>query len=500
MGSGHKRIAIFFFYYIKVNYVNTNNGDNMKNESIWNKYHNNNKPVKLNKNINTDILIIGGGITGLNIAYFLKDIKNKITLIESKEIGKGITSKTTAKITYLQQDIYRKLTNMHGKEIARKYYNSQKEAINIILKIIKDNNINCDLEKVNSVLFTNNNINKLNEERTILNSYGVKTKDYSNSHIKNGLIVNDTYTFNPIKYLNKLKEIIENKIVVYEKTMATDIKKEDSFYITKTNNGIIKSKIIILACHYPFFIFPYMFPIKTYIEREYVCSSTIETHKNITLINIDKELYSVRYYQNNLIYGSFDHRLTSNIDYQKNSKKAINNFKKNFNKEPEYFWINQDIISNDLLPIIGKIKDNLYISTAYNTWGMTNSIIGAKIISDLISRKENKYIKLFDPKRINIPLIFNSFIGVFHYLKAYIEGIFKINNPYYIKIKGITYGIYVDKQKQTHKIKLLCPHMKCHLVFNKQEKTWDCPCHGSRFDLDGNIINPPAIKKINNKN
>ena len=158
--------------------------------------------------------------------------------------------------------------------------------------------------------------------------------------------------------------------------------------------------------------------------------------------------------------------------------------------------MNQDIISNDKLPFIGKIKDNLYISTAYNTWGMTNATIGGKIISDLILDKDNKYKDLFNPTRINIPLIFNSFIGSFYYLKAYIESIFKINNPYYIKIKGITYGIYIDKEGIEHKIKLLCPHMKCHLVFNKEEKTWDCPCHGSRFDIDGNIINTPSTKKL----
>ena len=469
----------------------------MKHISIWEEYQDKNtKELKEIKTINTDILIIGGGITGLTSAYFLKDTNKKITLIDKSQVSSGITAKTTAKITYLQQDIYRKLTNIHGKYIAKKYYDSQKEAIAKILKIIKDNNIECDLEKVSSILFTTNNISKLTQEKEILLNYGEKIKPYQDNFIKEGFIVDNTYTFNPIKYLNSLKRIIEEKLSIYENTMATSIKKQDNNYIVETNKGIINSKIIILACHYPFFIIPNLFPLKTYIEREYVCSSKIEDPKKITMINIDENLYSLRYYKNYLIYGSNDHRLTSKIDYQKNYQKSIEDFNNNFNKQPEYIWMNQDIISNDYLPFIGKLKDNLYISTAYNTWGMTNATIGAKIITDLILNRDNKYIELFNPKRINIPLIINSIIGSFHYLKAYIESLFKINNPYYIKIKGIIYGIYIDKEGKEHKIKLLCPHMKCHLVFNNEEKTWDCPCHGSRFDLDGNIINTPSTKKL----
>ena len=127
---------------------------------------------------------------------------------------------------------------------------------------------------------------------------------------------------------------------------------------------------------------------------------------------------------------------------------------------------------------------------------MTNGILGAKIITDLINEKENTYSILFNPNRINIPLIINSFIGIFHYLKVYIESLFHKSNPYYIKIKGIIYGIYTDKNGIKHKIKLICPHMKCLLVFNKEELTWDCPCHGSRFDYTGKNIYEPAIKGL----
>ncbi len=446
------------------------------------------------KETKTDVLIIGGGITGLTTAYFLKDSGKKIMLIDKGAIGMGISAKTTAKITYLQQNIYSKLSNMHGYDKSKLYYQAQQEAIKLIREIISNNKIDCDLEKVKSVVLTNDNIKAITKEKEILLSFGSRVNDYYDDFIKYGLAANDTYVFNPLKYLNGLRKIVN--ATIYEYMMAISIKKNNDYYIVDTNKGKIVTKEIVMACHYPFFIIPNFFPFKTYIEREYVCASKVNKTKKMTFINIDKELYSVRYYKDYLIYVSNDYRLTSKTDYHINYDKSIESFKEKFGKEPEYMWMNQDIISNDKLPFIGKIKDHLYISSAYNTWGMTNGTIGGRVVADLIMNKDNKYKKLFNPKRINISLLINSFIGIFHYLRVYFLGIFKRNNPYYIKIKGIIYGIYKDDNGNIHKIKLICPHMKCALLFNMKEKTWDCPCHGSRFDLDGNIIEGPSTRKL----
>ena len=472
----------------------------MEYKSIWEEKLNERNIKKDNefKNLKTDVLIIGAGITGLTTAYYLIDSGKKVVVIDKGNVASGISAKTTAKITYLQQDIYSKLVKMHGYNIAKLYYDSQQEAIKLIREIIDKNKIECEMEKVNSVVFSNDDgmKNKINNEIEILKSFDNKVSNYSDEFVKYGLIVNDTYVFYPLKYLYGLKKIIKNKIRIYENTMAIKIKRIDGYYEVNTSKEKIIAKDVVMACHYPFFIVPNFFPFKTYIEREYVCAGIVGNPKKMTFINIDKELYSVRYYKNYLIYVSNDHRLTSKIDYHKNYEKSENDFKKYFNKESEYMWMNQDVISNDKLPFIGKIREHLYIASGYNTWGMTNGTIGGKIVSDLIMNKDNKYHNLFNPKRINIPLIVNSFIGIFHYLKVYFLGIFKRNNPYYVKIKGIIYGIYKDDNGIIHKIKLVCPHMKCALIFNLKEKTWDCPCHGSRFDLDGNIIETPAVKKI----
>ena len=473
----------------------------MRNRSIWiddSSLDKEDIPENKFDKLDTDILIIGAGLTGINTAYFLRNTNKKIVIIDKSKVGMGVSSKTTAKITYLQQDVYRRLTSIHNKNVAFKYYQSQKEAIRLINKIVKDNNIDCNLERVDSILFAmeEKNVSKLEKEKEILSSYGEKIKDYSDEFVENGFLVHDTYVFNPLKYIEAMKNIISDKIDIYEGVMAKNIQYVGNRYIVYTNNGIINANTIVVACHYPFYVIPNFFPFKTYIEREYVNAIKIESPKNKTLINIDSDLYSLRYYHDYLIFGSNSHRLTSKIDYFNNYQKSRDEFKKYFYKNPKYSWMNQDIVSNDLLPFIGKLKDNFYMSTAYNTWGMTNSVVGARIVADLILERDNKYVELFDPRRINIPLIVNSFIGVFHYLKVYVLGLFHKSNPYYVKIDGIIYGVYVSKNGKKHKVKLICPHMKCPLVFNREENTWDCPCHGSRFDIDGNIIETPSVKKI----
>ncbi|MGN1378975.1 MAG: FAD-dependent oxidoreductase [Bacilli bacterium] len=470
----------------------------MDNISIWQKYNENNINNSKFQTINTDILIIGGGIAGLVTTYMLSQNNQNITLIDKNNIGNGITNKTTAKITFLQGIIYQTLQKNFNIDISKTYYNSQKEAIKLIEKIINDNKISCDFKKSNSILFTidQKNISKIIKEKEILKSFGENIIDVNNKSIKKGFSVDNTYVFNPIKFLNGLKKILKKKINIYENVLATKIKYQNNKFKIITDKGTIIANKIIIACHYPFFTVPMLLPLKTYIKREYVCAGKTNENKDFNAINIDKNLHSIRYYDNYLIYTSNEHKLTNKINYENNYVQSINDFKKYFNLNIEYNWMNQDIVSNDYLPFIGKIKNNFYILTSFNTWGMTNATIGAKIINDLINNKENEYQKIFNPNRINFTLIKNSFLNIFSYLKVYIVSLFKKNNPYYIKIKGVIYGIYVDENKQKHKVKLICPHLKCNLIFNNKEKTWDCPCHGSRFDIDGKLIYGPSTKNI----
>lgn len=482
----------------------------MENNSLWQEKERKFK-ISKTKNIITDsdILIIGGGITGLSTAYFLKDSKNSITIIDKDYIGNGITAKSTAKITFLQNIIYQTLENNFNKEVSKKYFEAQIEAIHFIKEIVAKEKIKCHLEETKAIIFTKEDkgISKIQKEKEFLEENGISCKDIYSLPIlfpiQYGVEVNGNYTFHPVKYLKGLKKSIENKINIYEERMALDIKKTDNEYVVKTNKEVFKAKYVIVCCHYPFFIIPGMIPIKTYIQREYVNASKYQKYRFMAN-SIDSNLHSIRFYKDYIIYGSNKHRLTNKIEYQKNYKKSISDFKRLFSKSPEYTWMNQDIMSNDNLPFIGKMKkdSNLMIATGYSAWGITNATIGGKVLADIILEKDNPYISLFEPTRINKIGIKNSIIDAIYYSKIYIQTtvkknpIFYNNSVYKIKIDGSYYGVYYDYYGKRHIVCGKCPHMKCNLIFNDEEKTWDCPCHGSRFDIDGNVINGPANYSI----
>lgn len=443
-----------------------------------------------------DVAIIGGGLTGLSTAYYLRNSSLKVAVFEQSKIGGGVTSRSTAKITYLQGDIYQRLGDK-----AESYYLSQKEAIWELLKIIEDENISCELEKVPSIIFCLNkeNDSKIQFEKKLLESFGAHPYEVQHPNISSGIGISDSYVFHPLKFLSGLSKALISKVFIYENTLVFDMKKEDGHYLIHTTNGDFFAKNVVIANHYPFFLLPNLFPLKTYVQREYVNTAKISHPSLFTAINIDSDLHSIRYYKNYLLYGSNRHRLTEKIDFGKNYDKSRSDFKRLFDKIPERTWDNQDIVSHDLLPFIGRFDSHLYVGTAYRGWGMTNCVLAGRIISSFILYHTALYQDLFSPTRMNLELAINSFLGTFHYMKAITKAFLKKNNPSYIRINGILHAIYEDEEHKIHKICLLCPHMKCHLVFNSYDKTWDCPCHGSRFSLDGELIKGPAITSLTKK-
>ena len=432
----------------------------MKNKSIWSETKIDKNYPSLSHDKEVDILIIGGGITGVNTLYQLKD--KDIILVERNKIGQGVTLNTTGKLTYLQSNIYNQIKDKNKREL---YLKSQLEAINTIKNTIKDNNIKCDLEKTKSYVFTelDKDIKEIKKLKDFLTSNNIKVNENDMPILKYKycISVDDTYIFNPIKYINGLLNNIDNN-KIYENTNIEKIEKDHDKYICYTKNNKIICNKVILSTHYPYFIIPYFFPTKCYLEKSYIVSFK-EKMNPISLISYNKPTISMRTYKDNVLYLSESHNICNKTNDKKHFDKLINN-------KTEHLWSNIDIITNDYLPYIGNIKDNIIISTGYNTWGMTNSVIGSIVIKDIINNKENEYIKLFNPKRNKI--ISRMISDSCSTLKGYYEG-FKYSN-----------------------IKCKCPHAKSKLIYNEIENTYDCPCHGSRFDINGKVIQGPSNKDI----
>ena len=477
--------------------------------SLWGKYIDNVKFEKLNRNIETDVLVIGGGITGLTTLYYLKDY-NSICLVEANRIGTGVTKNTTGKLTFLQGAVYEELESNLNYDNACKYLESQIEAIKLAKTIIEKEKIDCDLEKVSSFVYAldENEANKLKREKRIIESNKIKVHEHigSDQTYQYAISVDDTYVFNPIKYLNSLKQILKNK-QIFEETTITKIKFIDGDYHCFSASGKIIAKKIIIACHYPFFLIPFFLPSKSYIEKSYLIAYKVDKNEYSSGITVSNPGFSFRYYQDKENIYKICLASSHNTAIKQNDKKNFENVKELFHipeKDIVAKWSNVDIMTGDKLPFIGEIQNNLYLATGFNTWGMTNGILSAKILSDIILSKQNAYINFFKTNRMNFYKMKSTFVNVGSTLVSFVNSHFRkkwySDNVKFENRNGVPVAIYIDENGKEHVVVNRCPHVKCALIFNEVEKTWDCPCHSSRFDIDGNCIKGPSKKNISFKN
>lgn len=461
---------------------------NMENKSLWSKYLKESFNT-LEKDIECDTLIIGGGISGILTAYYLNESKQNVVLVERNSIGSGISSKMTAKVTILQ-DI---LIKIDEKDL-NLYLKSQLEGLKLLKNNINDNNIECDLKINNSYLYTSKktNIKKLKKIEKYLENNNI---NYQEENInldeldsKFSIKIKDSYEINPIKYINEIVNL-SNNIKFYENTNIIEVIKEDNCYIARTNSNKIICKKLVFATNYPYFLKPLFFPIKVRLEKSYIAYGKSNIEGNFNLINIDKETNSIRFYEDKMIYLKGSRLISNKVNDTKNFNNLFNN---NLIKKYDNIWSNIDIITNDYLPIIGEVFKNMYILTGYNTWGILSSHIGAKIIAhDIMKRKKYiKYQELFKPRKlINLKRFVNSSLNVYENINGFIKGTLTKNDLiFYSKDKAM----YVDNNGSCYIVKRKCPHLKCNLIFNEVERTWDCPCHASRFDLYGNVLSGPS--------
>lgn len=482
----------------------------MKNISLWKDLEKIDKSKNtLTSNIETDILIIGGGMSGLSTAIELLEKEQKFIIVEKKQCGLGITANSTGKLTFAQGIVYDKIMKNYDYITAFKYYKSQKDAMKKAYENIQKYDIDCDYEVVPSYVFTNKDseINKIKKEQRFYDRAKVKYRTiYSlpnNYPLKYGLEFEDTAIFNPLKYVCGLKKVIEktdNKI--YENTTVHEIKKLGNLYEVITDRGSIYAKKVIVTCHYPFFIIPGLIPFKTYIDKSYILATKMESPK-ISAITSNKPTISMRNYKDDyFIFSTNSHSTSNHYNYKKQFDELMLKYGEYFNNEITHIWSNHDVMTNDHIPYIGKVNnEQIYVATGFNKWGMTNGIISGKIITDLILNRYNPYSSIFSFKRrFSILRILNLIMNDLKTGFTLISTKIVKNHKFYdhvevVNIDGEAIGIYHHNGKE-YRVKNTCPHMKCSLIFNEVEKTWDCPCHGSRFDIKGNVITGPSTYSI----
>lgn len=496
------------------------------NHSYWVESSGNTNYTSLDTDFNTDVLIIGGGITGIMTAYMLsKNSSLNITIVEADKMAMGVTANTTAKITSQHGLLYDYLIKTFGFDTAKKYLDSNEEAIKTIENIVKSENIDCDFTHQDSYVYTcdKKNTQMIVDEVSSVTSLGLNAEYVTETSlpfkIEGGIKFPNQAQFHPRKYLLSLLPVLEKQHVnIFENSKVIDIKHVKDKYDVYVNAHKITTKYLVIASHYPIKNFPGMYFIKMYQDSSYAIG--VELNEEVfdgMYISCDDQVTSFRNtpYVNGkklLIVGGSSHKTgdtSLNID---NSYTNLENYIKSIYPKAKikYRWMTEDSISLDKIPYIGefsKFLPNMYVATGYKKWGMTSSHVAAKILTDKIFGKENPYEDIYTATRLK-PIKNSKEFGNILKQSAYSLAINKFSPPLksydnlendsggVVDYKGKKLGIYKDKNGKMFAVIPFCKHLGCELSWNNLEKTWDCPCHGSRYDYFGKIITEPTIENL----
>jgi glycine/D-amino acid oxidase-like deaminating enzyme/nitrite reductase/ring-hydroxylating ferredoxin subunit len=480
---------------------------------------------KLDSDIEVDVAIVGGGITGLTTAYFLKSHGIKTAVIDANRIAQGVSGHTTAKITSQHSLKYAKMVSTAGEEKALQYASANQAAIAMVEKIIADNNIDCDFKKVPAYVFTNDEsyIKKLEDETRSAEKLGLPA-EYINTlelpfEIKGAMKFSDQAQFHPRKYLLALASAIEGEDCrIYEQTRIVDIQ-EDNPYVVITDSGKkILAGSVVQATRYPFYDKPGLYFTRLYPERAYLLGvHIIGSIPEGMYINAENPSRTLRLHTGRddsiLLIGGETHKTGHGNDLHGHYEVIRDFAQNNFNViDIPWRWSAQDYTSMDEIPVVGHMtsgKKGIYIATGFEKWGMSNGTAAAMIISDLIIKGESPWEEVYSPLRFTpVASAKNFIVENADVAKNYIAG--KLNIPkgtdevkkgeaIITEVDGRKLGVYRDMDGQLHFVSTTCTHIGCELKWNSAELSWDCPCHGSRFTYKGDIIEGPALECIKPK-
>jgi glycine/D-amino acid oxidase-like deaminating enzyme len=424
--------------------------------SVWTENTDRLQFNSLNENIKTDVLIIGGGITGILCAYMLKNSGVDCVLVEAKRICEGITQNTTAKITLQHGLIYEKLIRTFGFGKAQLYLTAQSKALQEYSRLCQ--NIRCDYEQKDSFVYSMDNPKKIEKEIEALNLLGKKA-EFSPAYdlpfdVAGAVLIRNQAQFHPLKFAYA----IAKDLPIYENTKVVELMPNKA----RTEHGEISCKKIIVATHFPILNKHGGYFLKMYQHRSYVLALKGAVKVDGMYVDEDKKGLSFRDYNDLLLLGGGSHRTGKNGG----NWRELEEFARGHYPSAKIVnrWATQDCMTLDGVPYIGqysKSTPNLYVATGFNKWGMTSSMVSAMVLCDLVRGKHNEYASVFYPSR-----------SILHPQLA-------------VNVFESLVGLLTPTVPR-------CPHLGCALKYNPDERSWDCSCHGSRFSEDGQLIDNPA--------
>lgn len=476
----------------------------------------------LNHDLSADVAIVGAGITGLSAALMLSRQGAKVIVIEAGAIAAGTTGYTTAKLTSLHGLTYTSIFKDHGPDRARQYADASQWALGWVAELVEQNRIECDFRRAAAFTYTRDEsrVGDIEQEVKTAQSLGLPASLETQSDlpfdIKAAVRFDHQAMFHPRKYCLALASLaVAEGAQIFQMTRATRIDSARPCTV-ETPNATITAAHVIQATQIPVHD-PGGFFARTSPTRSYcVAVPAGENAPAGMYLSVDTPARSIRTHregdQNYLIVGGEGHKVGQEPDTIGRYQALMGWIQQTFGpREPLFKWSAQDYTSVDGVPYIGKLApglDHMWVATGFKKWGMTTGTAAGMILADRILGADNPWAEVFDSTRIKpvasaSKLVKENLNVAKHFVSDHLERLsapqidaLRPGQGAIVKVDGHSVAAYRDDQGAVHALSPVCTHLKCTVAFNPAEKTWDCPCHGSRFDIEGKVIQGPALKDL----
>jgi glycine/D-amino acid oxidase-like deaminating enzyme/nitrite reductase/ring-hydroxylating ferredoxin subunit len=479
----------------------------------------------LTSDLRVECLVIGAGITGLTAAFLLQRAGLKVAVIEMDGIARGVSGYTTAKVTALHGQIYSRLVKKHGVEAAALYADANQSALGLVASLVREHGIDCDFEVQANYTYCEDasDLSQIEEEADAASRAGLLVELVDEAAlpypIAGAVRLGGQAQFHPRKYLLHLVgELERGGCLFFDGTRALGVADGAPCEI-ETTGGKVTADHVVVATHYTFLdrslLFPRVHPKRSYaiagpVPRENVPGgmylSTEPTWSVRTIRAGDETL---------VLAGGSGHAVGQHHDTEERYRRLEAWAREKLGMtEIRSRWSTQDGSAVDDLPYIGHLTPfsrHVFTATAFGKWGMTNGTAAALIMSDLILGNDNAWASLFDPHRATLKASATKFAQenvkvAGHWIGDRIKhpqaGVPGGLAPGEAAVGGMGAGqvaVYRDELGELHQVSAVCTHLGCIVAWNNAERTWDCPCHGSRFDVDGKVVQGPAVEDLKRK-
>ncbi|MCI8619360.1 MAG: FAD-dependent oxidoreductase [Oscillospiraceae bacterium] len=473
-------------------------------ESIWRESCKIPARQKLTQNLDTEVAVIGAGLSGLLTAFLLQEQGLHVTVLEAGRIASGQTQNTTAKITAQHNLIYDTLLRDFGKNTAKQYAEANQTAIAAYQRIIDRLHIDCDFEIKKAYLYAVHDEHPLLREAMAADSLGLPAHFTRQTElpfsVAGAVYFENQAQFHPLKFIKALAE----QLHVYENTPVLSV----HGHKLHTPQGTVTAKKIVFACHYPFIRFPGFYFMRMHQERSYVLALENAPEPDDMYIGIEEDTFSFRRHQQYLLLGGKGHRTGENT--------WGGNYESLWNAARDFYpgcrlhsyWSAQDCMTLDKIPYAGVFsptKKDWFVTTGFQKWGMTSAMATAAALTDAICNQKNESV--FTPRRFSSTaakaMLQETGVAVKNLGKQFLTmpkrsaETLPQSEGGVVRCNGKKAAAYRQADGRLQTVPSKCSHMGCQLAWNPEEGTWDCPCHGSRYTSDGRKLDGPANRPLN---